>query len=416
MSDQNPETQPRLATSYVVMLAVLIGVSMMDRQILSIIAEPLKHEFKLSDTDLGLLTGTLFAVVFAASSIPIAWSADRISRTGILTVCATSWALFTVGMGAATSFLHLAVTRMGIAVGEAGCNPCAQSLIADYVPAERRNKAMAIYVMGSPAGLIMAGIVGGLLTDKFGWRIALYTLGGVSLLLALVAAIYLPEPQRKAIKHASSGSKGYINLTKKPAFRYLIASGALGAIAIYGGLAWGVAFVVRFYGWTPGDAGAVLGSLGAVVALGGTWLGGPISDYLAKRNRRWQLWFPALVLFLATPFSVGNVFAPTITILLLAVAGESFFRTMSLAPAAAALQRLATDGTRARAAATAGVTGTLIGLGLGPTIVGVISDGLSTYIGPESLRYGLLFLIIPQLSAAYCLYKAAASIEKDFED
>lgn len=416
MSQPNPETSPRLATSYVVLLAVLIGVSMMDRQILSIIAEPIKHEFKLSDTDLGLLTGTMFAIVFAVSSIPIAWFADRVSRTGILTVCATSWALFTVGMGASTSYLHLAITRMGLAIGEAGCNPCAQSLIADYVPAERRNRAMAIYVMGGPAGLIAAGIIGGLLTDAFGWRVALYSLGGVSVLLALVAAVYLPEPKRKAIKHTPGELKGYLNLTRKPAFRYLILSGALASIAIYGGLVWGVAFVVRFYGWTPGNAGAVLGTLGAVVALGGTYMGGPIADFLAKRNRRWQLWFPAIVLLLATPFSIGIVFAPTMTILLVAASGEALFRTMSLAPAAAALQRLATNDTRARAAATAGVTGTLIGLGLGPTIVGAISDGLASYVGVQSLRYGLLFLILPQLGAAYCCYRAASSIDRDFVD
>lgn len=416
VSDSYSETSPRLATSYVVLLAILIGVSMMDRQILSIIAEPIKHEFKLSDTDLGLLTGTMFALVFAVSSIPIAWFADRISRTGILTVCATSWALFTVSMGASTSYLQLAITRMGLAIGEAGCNPCAQSLIADYVPAERRNRAMAIYVMGSPAGLIAAGIIGGLLTDAFGWRVALYSLGGVSVLLALVAAVYLPEPKRKAIKHTPGELKGYLNLTRKPAFRYLIASGALASIAIYGGLVWGVAFVVRYYGWTPGNAGAVLGTLGAVIALGGTWLGGPIADFLAKRNRRWQLWFPAIVLLLATPFSVASVFAPTMTILLVAASGEALFRTMSLAPAAAALQRLATSDTRARAAATAGVTGTLIGLGLGPTIVGAISDGLASYVGVQSLRYGLLFLILPQLGAAYCCYRAASSIDRDFVD
>ena len=416
MSDPSTEAPPSRGTFYVVLLAILIGLSLMDRQILSIIAEPVKHEFKLSDTDLGVLSGTIFALVFALASIPIAWSADRISRTGILTVCATTWALCTAAMGAASGFVQIAAARMGLAIGEAGCNPCAQSLIADYVPAERRNRAMAIYVMGGPAGVIAAGIFGGMLTDKFGWRVALYVLGGVSLAMALITAVVLPEPKRKVARADAPDNGGFLALTRKPAFRYIIAATALGAIAIYGGLVWGTVFVVRYFGWTPGQAGAVFGTLGAVVALGGTWLGGPAADYLSRRDKRWQMWLPALVIFLSIPFSVVSVFAPTIAILIAASSGEAFLRTMSFAPLAAALQRLAPDNARARAAATAGVTGTLIGLGLGPTIVGALSDGLAPWVGADSLRYGLLSMAIPQLLAAICCWRAAKTIDRDFLD
>jgi len=416
VSDPSTVLPPARGTLYVVLLATLIGLSLMDRQILSIIAEPVKHEFGLSDTQLGILAGTIFALVFAFASIPIAWSADRISRTGILTVCATVWALCTIGMGAALNYAHLAATRMGLAVGEAGCNPCAQSLIADYVPAERRNRAMAIYVMGGPAGVIAAGIFGGMLTDAFGWRAALYVLGGISLFVALLAAVVLPEPKRNAAHSDVTSNGGYLALIRKPAFRYIIAASALGAIAIYGGLVWGTVFVVRYFGWTPGQAGAVFGTLGAVIALGGTWLGGPAADYLSKRDKRWQMWLPATVIFLSIPFSVAGVFAPTIAVLIVASSGEAFFRTMSFAPVAAALQRLAPDNARARAAATAGVTGTLVGLGLGPTIVGMLSDGLAPWVGVDSLRYGLLSMVIPQLLAAYCCWRAAKTIDADFLD
>jgi MFS family permease len=305
---------------------------------------------------------------------------------------------------------------MGLAVGEAGCNPCAQSLIADYVPVERRNRAMAIYVMGGPAGVIAAGIVGGMLTDAYGWRVALYVLGGVSLVVALFAAFVLPEPKRKSATAAATGNGGFLALTRKPAFRYIIAAGALGAIAIYGGLVWGTVFVVRYFGWTPGEAGAVFGTIGAVVALGGSWLGGPTADRLARRDKRWQMWLPAAVIFLSLPFSVVSIFAPTIAVLLVASSGEAFFRTMSFAPLAAALQRLAPDDARARAAATAGVTGTLIGLGLGPTIVGAMSDGLAPWAGDQSLRYGLLSMVIPQFLAGICCWQAAKTIDRDFID
>lgn len=416
MSEPSSEAQPQRGTLYVVLLAVLIGLSLMDRQILSIIAEPLKHEFTLSDTQLGILSGAVFAIVFSVAAIPIAWSADHLSRTGILTICATTWALCTIFMGTAANYMQLIIARMGLAVGEAGCNPCAQSLIADYVPVERRNRAMALYTMGGPAGVITAGIAGGLLTDALGWRWALYILGGVSLALTLVATLILPEPKRKAAHADVTTNGGYLALIKKPAFRYVVGASAFGAIAIYGGLAWGVVFVVRYFGWTAGQAGAVFGTLGAVVALGGTWLGGPAADYLAKRDKRWQMWLPAIVVLLSIPFSVMSVFALTIPVLIIASCGETLFRTISFAPLAAALQRLAPDNARARAAATAGVIGTLVGLGLGPTIVGALSDNLVPWVGADSLRYGLLAMVIPQFLVVFCCWQAAKTIDKDFLD
>jgi MFS family permease len=420
--DDEPLPQAR-ATTYVVILSILIGLSMMDRQLLAVVAEPIKHDFNLSDTDLGLLTGTLFAVVFSVASLPVAWAADRISRTGILAVCATFWALCTAFVGASAAYANLAAARIGLAIGEAGCNPCAQSLIADYVPPERRGRAMAIYVMGGPAGLIAAGTLGGILNDQFGWRMAFYVLGGVSLLAAFVAAIVLPEPKRKreplpVAIHAATVAvpRGYAALTAKSSFRFFIAGNAFVAIAIYGSLAWGTTYVVRFFHWTPGEAGAVVGTLGAVVSLGGVWLGGRMSDYLTIREARWLLWLPALGLLLASPCTVAAAFAPTILVLFSASAGEAFFRTLTLAPAAAALQRLAPNDARARAAATAGVVGTLVGLGLGPVLVGAISDGLAPQVGQAGLRYGLAAMVIPQLLAAYCFWRASQTLRDDLEE
>jgi predicted MFS family arabinose efflux permease len=256
MHDRDEPLPQSQANAYVIILALLIGLSMMDRQLLAVVAEPVKRDFGLSDTDLGLLTGTVFAVIFAVASIPLSWAADRVSHTRILIVCATFWALCTGVVGAATTYTHLAAARVGLAFGEAACNPCAQSLIADYVPPERRGRALAIYVMGGPAGLIAAGTLGGLLNDQFGWRVAFYVLGGVSLLAAFIAAIMLPEPKRKreaqpvtihAAATAVAATGGYARLLLKPAFRYFIAGTAFVSIAIYGSLVWGTTFVVRFF-------------------------------------------------------------------------------------------------------------------------------------------------------------------------
>ena len=416
------------SNTYVLILALLIALSLMDRQLLAIVADQVKTEFHLSDTDVGLLGGTIFSISFTVASIPLAWSADRISRTGILTVCATFWALCTAAVGGANAFTALAAARVGLAIGEAGCNPCAQSLIADYVPPERRGRALAIYTMGGPAGLIAAGFLGGALADLYGWRMAFYVLGGASLAVAFIAAIVLPEPKRKGerlvITHASASavdtsadtSKSYAALLRKPAFRFLMAGVALEAIAIYGGLIWGTTYIVRFFHWSRTEAGTMVALLGSVTALGGTWLGGYWSDWLSKRDARWMLWLPAIVLVLATPFSLAASFAPTIVVLFAGSTGETFFRTLSLAPAAAAIQRLATDATRARAAATSGVLGTLVGLGIGPPLVGAISDGLKSSVGEVSLQYGLAALAVPQLFAAYCNWRAASTLREELED
>jgi MFS family permease len=179
---------------------------------------------------------------------------------------------------------------------------------------------------------------------------------------------------------------------------------------------WGTTYVVRFFHWTPGKAGAVVGTLGAVVSLGGTWLGGRMSDYLSTRNARWLLLLPALGLLFASPCTVTAAFAPTIVWLFAASSGEAFFRTITLAPAAAALQRLAPNDARARAAATAGVVGTLVGLGVGPVLVGAISDNLAPQFGQYSLQYGLAAMVIPQLLAAYCFWRASQTLREDLEE
>ena len=423
MHDENEPLPKEQADTYVIILAVLIGLSLMDRQLLAVVAEPIKRDFNLTDTQLGFLTGTIFAVIFSVASLPLSWAADRISRTGILAVCATFWALCTCVVGAGTTYVHIAAARIGLAIGEAGCNPCAQSLIADYIPPERRGRALAIYVMGGPAGLIAAGTLGGLLNDQFGWRVAFYVLGAISLVAAFITAITLPEPKRKrgampVTIHAASIAvpRGYAALAAKPSFRYFIAASAFASIAIYGSLAWGTTYVVRFFGWTPGEAGAVVGTVGAVVSLGGTWLGGRMSDYLSTRDARWLLWLPAVGLLLASPCTVTAAFAPTVVWLFAASSGEAFFRTLTLAPAAAALQRLSPNDARARAAATAGVVGTLVGLGLGPLLVGAISDSLAPRFGNNSLQYGLATMVIPQLLAMYCFLRASQTLRDDLEE
>jgi MFS transporter, Spinster family, sphingosine-1-phosphate transporter len=396
-------------------LTIAWSLNMLDRQLLAIVAEPIRLELKLSDTQLGLLTGPMFAVLYSAAAMPIAWMADRWHRVRILAACAIGWGALTGAAGFATNFMHLAVTRMTMSVAEAGCNPCAQALIGDYVTPERRGRALGLYAMGIPLGLAAAGFIGGPLADAYGWRNAFFILGGVSALVGVLVLFALPEPVRRAAPRAPGVAEdaGFLALLKKPAFRHLMAAGAWGSVASYGALAWGIVFVVRYFGWTPGQVGAVFATLGAATALVATWLGGYLGDRFARTDVRWLAWMPAIALIAVVPFGLVGAFAPVILIVLFTSPIEAFLRSLTLAPGYALLQRMTPSDARARAAAMQSITATLVGLGVGPLLVGGVSDALAPTVGADSLRWGLAALLIPQALAAFHLWRAARTVRTD---
>lgn len=399
----------------VVVLTACWSLNMLDRQLLAIVAEPIRLELKLSDTQLGMLTGPLFAVLYSAAAMPIAWMADRWHRVRILAVCAMGWGVLTGAAGLATNFLQLAIARMTMSIAEAGGNPCSQALISDYVTPERRGRALGLYAMGVPLGLAAAGFIGGPLADAYGWRTAFFVLGGASFAVALLVLFALPEPARRALPRAPGVAEdaGFRALLRKPAFRHLMLAGAWGSATSYGALAWGIVFVVRYFHWTPGQVGAVFATIGAVSALIATWLGGYLGDKLARRDTRWLAWLPALALVAVIPFGLAGAFAPVIALLFLTSPAEAFLRSLTLAPGYALLQRMTPPDARARAAAMQSITATLVGLGLGPLLVGVVSDALAPTVGADSLRWGLAALLIPQALAAFHFWRAANTVRID---
>ncbi|MDX2235253.1 MAG: MFS transporter [Hyphomonadaceae bacterium] len=398
-----------------IVLTACWSLNMLDRQLLAIVAEPIRLELNLSDTQLGLLTGPMFAVLYSAAALPIAWMADRWHRVRILGACAIGWSVLTGAAGFATNFAQLAVARMTMSVAEAGCNPCSQALISDYVTPERRGRALGTYAMGIPLGLAAAGFIGGPLADAVGWRQTFIILGGASLVVALLVLFTLPEPARRAPARAPGVAEdaGFRALLRKPAFQHLMLAGAWGSTASYGALAWGIVFVVRYFEWTPGQVGAVFATLGAVSALIATWLGGFMGDRLAQRDARWLAWMPAIALLLVLPFGLVGAFAPLVLILLFTSPAEAFLRSLTLAPGYALLQRMTPPDARARAAAMQSLTATLVGLGLGPLMVGVVSDALAPSLGADSLRWGMAALLIPQALAAAHLWRAARTLRAD---
>ena len=181
------------------LLFLVYTFNFLDRQIVTILAEPIKRDLQIADWQLGLMTGTAFAIFYCTLGIPIARMAERRNRPWIIGLSLAAWSGFTALCGLAQTFWQLVLARIGVGVGEAGCSPPAHSLIADYTPKEQRASAMALYLMGNPIGALLGVVIGGLVADAFGWRTAFLFVGLPGVLLAFVVVLTLVEPRaRKA--------------------------------------------------------------------------------------------------------------------------------------------------------------------------------------------------------------------------
>jgi len=403
-------------------LSVLIVVytfNFIDRQILSILMEPIKQDLGLSDTQLGLLSGFAFAAFYATLGIPIARFADRSNRRNLIAVALAVWSAMTAVSGLAQNFWHLLFARIGVGVGEAGCSPPAHSMIADYYPAERRATALGLYSLGIPIGILFGFLAGGWINELFGWRMAFFVVGVPGLILAVVMRMTVKEPRRgMAEGRASTAEQPSIGETfrylwAKRAFRHLALGGALTAFVGYGVTSWMPSFLMRSYGMQTGEIGTWLGLILGIPGGIGIVYGGWLADRLGARDQRWYMWMVALALLACVPFSVGVYLSPTafmaLMFLIIPVALGNFYQATTFAQ----VQGLSTLKMRAVAAAVLLFILNIIGLGLGPQAVGIISDQLRPQFGDESLRYSLLICGFVNIWAAWHYFLAGKYLKED---
>jgi len=389
------------ASRYALGLLVVVYVfNFIDRSILSILLEDIKQTFDVSDTYLGFLSGIAFALFYTIMGIPIARWADRGKRTTIIALAIFVWSAMTAVTGLARSFWHLAVARVGVGIGEAGCSPPAHSLISDYFPPERRATALSIYSLGIPIGGAIGFWAGGWLNEFFDWRVAFIVVGLPGCLLAILVKLTLPEPPRGVRDGAAKmnpdiGTREVLNfMLSLRSFRHMAFGAALHAFYGYGASAFIAAFFTRSHGIPSGELGTWLAILGFTGGVAGTYLGGFLSDRLARRNPRWHMWVPALATAIYIPFAFLLYLWPDgRTALVLSLPG-SFLGGMYLGPTFAMTQSLVPPQMRATASAILLFIINLIGLGLGPQAVGILSDLLHGEFGVESLRYAMLFTVV----------------------
>ena len=407
---------PRGAARYALGILLVVYVfNFIDRSILSILLEPIKREFQVSDTYLGFLSGIAFAAFYTVMGIPIARWADRGNRRSIIALAVLVWSAMTALTGLARTFTHLAIARIGVGVGEAGCSPPAHSLLSDYFPPERRATALSIYALGIPLGGGLGFLAGGWLNELFDWRTAFIVVGAPGVVLAAIVRLTLREPPRgaydpPAARRSETQPVGDVLrfMWGLRSFRHMAVGAALHAFYGYGVNTFIAAFFVRSHAMSTGELGTWLALIAFSGGAAGTYLGGYLADRRGAEDVRWYAWVPALATVAYIPFAIAAYLWPDSHTALALLFPAAILGGMFLGPTFAMTQNLVRPEMRATASAILLFVINIIGLGLGPQGVGIVSDLLQPSFGTESLRYALLIVVLAFASWSVLHYTLAA--------
>lgn len=370
--------------AWVLGLLLLIYMSnFIDRTIVTILQQPIKAELGLADWQLGLLGGTSFAILYTLLGVPIARLADRSRRTTIIVVAVAIWSIMTGLCGFAHSYWQLFLCRVGVGAGEAGGAPPAHSLLADYFPPERRATALAIYSLGLPFGALIGAVGAGFIAQHCGWRMAFIAAAIPGILLAVLAAFTLQEPQRgrldRATETASATTLASVArlMLGKSSMIHIVAGSTLAAFAGYGIGGFNGAYFMRQFNLDVGQVGLLLGLVVGLSAALGILVGGVVADRAGGRDPRWRMWMPAIGLALAAPLYAAAYLGSSASIAAALLIAPSVLHYLYLGPTYGALQNMVPPHARATALALLSLVVNLIGLGLGPLAVGALSDLLA---------------------------------------
>ncbi len=412
------EAAPRPALALALLLAIFV-INHADRQLLVILLEPMRRELGLSDADLGFLTGFAFALFYAIAGIPIARLADRSSRRRIIALGLAAWSLATAAQALVANFWQLALARVSVGVGEASTSPCAHSLIADLFAPARRATALGIYTLGGHLGMWLGMAAGGLLVEQMPWRQAFLLVGAPGLLLALLVPRVLPEPARGAAEgRVDSGElPGFAevarHLLSQPSFRQLCLAASLFVLAAFGFNIWGPQLLQRVHGMGSAETGVSFGAVTGIFGALGTVFGAALVDRMVARDARYALWIPAVGSVAMVPFALIFLFADSPRIALAAYAPQVFLGTFYMGPMYAIVQGLAKLRMRAQASALLLVLINVLGMGVGPWVVGLLSDALRATRGDAGLRDAMLILPAAALWGAVHALLGARTLRAD---
>ena len=407
-----------------VLLILLLAYifNFIDRQIIGVLAVPIKAELALSDRQLGLMGGVAFALFYSGLAIPIAWLADRKSRVNIIAVSVALWSAFTAACGLAQNFWQLFLARMGVGIGEAGGVAPSYALISDFYPKSKRARALAFFSLGIPIGSALGVFFGGWIGQHLDWRAAFLIVGLAGLPAALLVRAGIREPVRGGYDSADGAAAEPAPpfllvagaLAARPAFWLLSFGAASGSIMGYGLIFWLPSFFTRSHGLDLGEVGLFYGSIVLVGGIAGTWLGGWFADRTGPDRPAFYALIPAVSFLVATPAFAVGVMAPSLVVTWILFTIGQALALAWLGPVIAAVQHIVPPNMRATASANFLFINNLIGIGFGISILGYMSDLMEGTYGDESLRWSILYGLGFYLLSAALYFAAARVVARDW--
>jgi predicted MFS family arabinose efflux permease len=411
--------QPRSSGSIVLALLLLAYIfNFLDRQILGILAVPIKADLNLTDTEFGAIGGLAFALLYSVLGIPLAYLADKTSRSGVIAGALALWSAFTALCGTAQGYWQLFLYRLGVGIGEAGGVAPSYALIADYYPPEQRARALAIFSLGIPLGLALGTLIGAYIAAAIDWRAAFIAMGIAGLVLAPIlrfAVRDLPRERAHACEPAPLTSV-FPMLARKPAFWLLAFASSSSSLCGYGLALWTPSVIIRSFGLDLLATANFLASLLLIGGCAGVFAGGWFADRLGKMDRGWYAKLPALAWLITAPAWAFGLFAPNLWVAWPLLLVGNALNILWLGPVTTAVQHLVPRAMRATASASFLLINNLIGLGVGPLLMGHLSDQLKATYGVDALRNAAVACTAFYLLAALLMLLCVKPLRADWVD
>ena len=424
-----PRIWPHSGWAWFAVAALMVAYtsSFIDRQILTLLVQPIRADLTITETQFSLLAGIAFSLFYTVMGVPLARLADRGSRRWIIFWGIVVWSVMTVACGLANSFWALFAARIGVGIGEAALSPAAYSMISDYFPPRQRARALAVYSMAPYLGAGLALMIGGAVIDAIAqagamqlpfvgelapWQQTFVLVGAPGLLIAALFII-VREPPRHGVTRSGvqAGVLKYM-WSRKSTFYVLIMAFSIFGMAGISYLAWAPAVLIRQHGMTPAEVGFAYGVVLLAAATPGVLVGGWMTDWFANKGRTdAPVRVAILALIASLPFAIAMPLMPTQGMAIAALAGFSFFAGVMNSLPATALQAVAPNQLRAQITAIYFLIGNLVSLGLGPTIVAAISDNVLG--GDENI--GLSLAIVSGITIAIASFLLGRAL-KPFRD
>ncbi|HUG45085.1 MAG TPA: MFS transporter [Sphingomicrobium sp.] len=414
----SPATGGRVSSPRVLLSLLLLCYifNFLDRQILGILAGPIMEDLQLSDAEFGAIAGLAFAILYSVLGVPLAMLADRTSRSRVIAGSLAVWSTFTALCGLAANFWQLFIFRLGVGVGEAGGVAPSYALIADYFPPERRARALAIFSLGIPLGLAFGTLIGAYLAAWIDWRAAFITMGVAGILLAPVMLYFVRDVPRADRDQTNLRAllRTFPIVAAKPTFWLMSLAAASSSLAGYGLALWTPTVLERSFGLGLIERGQFLAAIFLIGGTAGVFAGGWLADRLGQGDRTWYAKLPAIAWLVTAPLFVAGLLAPEAWMAWLLLLIPNALNILWIGPVTAAVQNLVARPLRATASASFLMINNLIGLGVGPTLIGGLSELFSERLGTEALRYAAVSVVGFYVLAAFLMFFAIKRLPRDW--